>query len=162
MFVCPRRSIGSVVCRRRSGNRAEQFHLVASGVSIAAEVRMKKIFNALAISALVVGFASAAHAQVSVGVRIGPPPAPRAYKVPPQPRGDREWVEGYWTPQGSHYRWHDGTWARPPRPGAYWVQPYYADGRYYSGRWEGSNSHTNQRPETDHRQQRNDGQSDRR
>src|SRR5215470_5762738 len=94
-------------------DRAEHFHRVASGVSIAVEVRMKKIFNALAISALVVGFASAAHAQVSVGVRIGPPPAPRAYRVPPRAAPDREWVEGHWTRQGSHYRWHDGTWARP-------------------------------------------------
>src|SRR5262249_53867606 len=106
------------------------------------------------------GITSVAHAQVSVGVRIGPPPPPRAYKVPPQPGPDREWVEGHYTARGSHYQWHNGTWARPPRPGAYWTQPYYADGHYYAGRWEGGNSRTDQRSQP--RQQRDDGGHDNR
>jgi YXWGXW repeat-containing protein len=74
---------------------------------------------------------------VSFGVQIGEPPAPRAYRVPAQPRGDSVWVEGYWYPQGNHYRWHDGYWARPPVAGAYWVQPYYHEGRYVPGYFEG-------------------------
>ena len=81
--------------------------------------------------------AAAANAQVSFGVHIGEPPAPRAYRVPARPGPDYEWVEGYQYPQGGHYRWHNGYWTRPPYQGAYWVQPYHVDGQYYPGRWEG-------------------------
>jgi hypothetical protein len=77
-----------------------------------------------------------AHAQVSFGIHIGPPPAPRAYHVPRQPGPDYFWVEGYWYPQGGHYRWHDGYWTRPPYEGAYWVAPYHVGGQYFEGRWE--------------------------
>jgi hypothetical protein len=98
---------------------------------------MKKLLPTLAFSALLLGSASAAHAQVSLGIRIGPPPAPRAYHVPPPPTPNHEWVEGHWAPKGSKYAWHDGQWAKPPRPGAYWQEPYYANGRYYAGHWDG-------------------------
>jgi hypothetical protein len=81
-------------------------------------------------------FAPPAHAQVSFGFRIGPPPAPRVYRVPRQPGPEYVWVEGYWFPQGSRYAWHDGYWTRPPFAGAYWVEPYYVGGRYFAGRWE--------------------------
>jgi hypothetical protein len=76
-------------------------------------------------------------AQVSIGVQIGAPPPPRAYKVPPQTNPDHEWVEGYWEPHGSKYQWRNGHWAQPPRRGAYWEQPYYSNGRYYKGSWQG-------------------------
>jgi hypothetical protein len=97
---------------------------------------MKKLFQTLAISALILLPASAARAQLNFDIRIGPPPAPRAYRVPPQPGPDYVWVEGYWYPQGSRYHWHNGYWTRPPFAGAYWVAPYHADGHYYTGRWE--------------------------
>ena len=46
---------------------------------------------------LIVG---AALAQFSVGVRIGPPPAPHVVRVrPAQPGPDYSWVDGYWYPQ---------------------------------------------------------------
>jgi hypothetical protein len=96
-----------------------------------------KLLQTLAISALMLAPASAVHAQVSFGVRIGEPPAPRVYHVPPQPDRDYVWVEGYYYPQGSHYRWHDGYWTRPPYEGAYWVEPYHVGGQYHAGRWEG-------------------------
>jgi hypothetical protein len=99
---------------------------------------MKRFLQRLAISALLIVPASAAHAQINLGIRIGPPPAPRAYRVPPQPGPDYTWVEGYQYPQGSHYVWHNGYWTRPPYEGAYWVAPYHVDGRYFAGRWEGS------------------------
>jgi hypothetical protein len=88
---------------------------------------------------LVFAFAPAAHAQISFDFRLGaPPPQPRAYRVPPQPGPDYEWVEGYWYPAANgQYRWHDGYWTRPPYPGAYWVAPYYQGGQYYTGHWEG-------------------------
>src|SRR5678809_82384 len=86
---------------------------------------MRNIFQALAVSAFLLAPASTAHAQVSFGIRIGEPPAPRAYRVPNQPTRDTVWIEGYWYPEGSRYRWHDGYWTRPPYEDAYWVEPYY-------------------------------------
>ena len=98
---------------------------------------MRKLLQTLAISALLLGPASTAQAQISFGIRIGDPPAPRAYRVPRQPSADYVWVEGYWYPQGSRYKWHDGYWTRPPYEGAYWVEPYHVGGQYFAGRWEG-------------------------
>lgn len=66
-----------------------------------------------------------------------PPPAPRAYRVPPQPGPDYVWVEGYWYPANGQYRWHNGYWTRPPYEDAYWVAPYYQGNQYYTGHWEG-------------------------
>jgi hypothetical protein len=99
---------------------------------------MKKLVQTIAISALLLGTASAASAQINFGIRIGAPPAPHAYRVPPQPGPEYMWVEGYQYPQGSSYRWHDGYWTRPPYEGAYWVAPYHVEGKYFEGRWEGS------------------------
>jgi len=97
--------------------------------------------------AALLGAGSAANAQVSVGVVIGrppvpvvieePPPPPRVYAVAARPGPEFMWVEGYWFPQGKHYRWHDGYWTRPPYGGAYWVEPYYYRGNYIAGYWEG-------------------------
>jgi len=98
---------------------------------------MRTAHQVLAISAVVLLPASAAHAQVSIGIRIGEPPPPRYYRVAPQPAPDYVWIEGYWYPEGPHYRWHDGYWTRPPYEGAYWVAPYYVEGRYFPGQWEG-------------------------
>jgi hypothetical protein len=99
---------------------------------------MRKLLQTVAISALLLSPASAAQAQINVGIRIGPPPAPRDYRVPPQPGPDYLWVEGYQYPQGSHYVWHNGYWTRPPYAGAYWVEPYHVNGEYFAGRWEGT------------------------
>ena len=99
---------------------------------------MKRILQAASISAVLLAFAPAAHAQVSFDVRTGPPPrAPRAYRVPPQPGPDYVWVEGYWYPVNGQYRWHNGYWTLPPYPDAYWVAPYYDRDQYVSGYWEG-------------------------
>ena len=98
---------------------------------------MRKLLQTVALSALLLTPASAIQAQVSFGVRIGAPPAERAYRVPPQPGPDYEWVEGYWYPMNGHYAWHNGYWTHPPYSGAYWVAPYYERGEYYPGYWEG-------------------------
>ncbi len=98
---------------------------------------MRRFLQILAVSTLLLAPASAAHAQISVGIRIGEPPPPRAYRVPRQPGPDHVWVEGYWYPQGPHYKWHNGYWTRPPYEGAYWVEPYYVGGQYFAGQWEG-------------------------
>lgn len=99
---------------------------------------MRKTLRTLAITASILVPASAAHAQVNFDVRIGPPPAPRAYRVPARPGPNYVWVEGYQYPQGSHYAWHNGYWTLPPYEGAYWVAPYHDGGQYFAGRWEGN------------------------
>jgi hypothetical protein len=99
---------------------------------------MKKLAQALIISAAFLTISTAAQAQVSFDIHFGhPPPVPRAYYVPPQPGPDFVWVEGYWYPQGSHYVWHNGYWTRAPYADAYWVAPYYSGRTYYAGHWEG-------------------------
>jgi len=100
--------------------------------------KMRRILQAASISALLLALAPSAHAQVSFDDRMGtPPPAPRAYRVPPQPGPDYAWVDGYWYPENGRYRWHNGYWTHPPYPDAYWVAPYYQGNQYYSGHWEG-------------------------
>jgi hypothetical protein len=108
------------------------------GAPVALTAGMRKLTRVLAAAAFVLVSASAAHAQISFDVRIGtPPPPPRVYRVPVQPGPDYIWVEGYWYPAGQRYVWHNGYWTHPPYAGAYWVAPYYREGRYYAGRWEG-------------------------
>jgi hypothetical protein len=99
---------------------------------------MRQLIKVLTLSALLIGSASAAHAQISFGIHIGEPPAPRAYRVPPRPGPDYVWIEGYQYPVNGHYVWHDGYWTRPPYEGAYWVEPYHLNGQYFEGHWEGS------------------------
>jgi len=98
---------------------------------------MKHPFKTLLIATLFLIPAATSHAQFSFGIRIGPPPAPHAYRVPPRPGPEYTWVEGYQYPDGGRYKWHDGYWTRPPYEGAYWVEPYHGDGQYYAGHWEG-------------------------
>jgi hypothetical protein len=98
---------------------------------------MRRLLSVLMVSSALLAGAGSASAQVSIGIQIGPPPAPRAYRVPPRPAPDYEWVEGYWYPEGHRYVWHDGYWTHAPYRGAYWVAPYYVGGRYFPGRWEG-------------------------
>jgi hypothetical protein len=130
---------------------------------------MRTFLRALAVTALLLAPAAAANAQITFGIHIGEPPAPRAYRVPPRPGPDYVWVEGYQYPQGSRYVWHDGYWTRPPYEGAYWVAPYHTDGQYFTGRWEGSRGNVehdhswdkgNQRDER--REPRPDGRSNER
>ena len=92
----------------------------------------------IGLAALLLTLAASSHAQISFGIRIGDPPPPRAYRVPPRPGPDYIWIEGYQYPEQGHYAWHDGYWTRPPYPGAYWVEPYHDGTQYYQGHWEGT------------------------
>lgn len=90
----------------------------------------------LGLTLLVVGLSFAA--EVSLGIRIGPPPPPRVVAVRPvAPGPDYVWVDGYWYPVGGHYRWHDGYWTRPAYGGARWVAPHHDGERFFNGYWEG-------------------------
>jgi hypothetical protein len=100
------------------------------------------------VALLVFAAVSVLSAQVSIGIRIGPPPPPRAvYVRPPSLGPDFVWVEGYWYPAGNHYRWHDGYWTRPPYPAARWVAPHHDGERFFNGYWDGDRG----RFEHDHR-----------
>ncbi|MCU1232321.1 MAG: hypothetical protein JWP63_288 [Candidatus Solibacter sp.] len=80
----------------------------------------------------------AVFAQVSVGIRIGAPPAPRVVRVVPRSPGNGyTFIAGYWYPVGNHYKWHDGYWTRPAYEGARWVAPHHDGERFYEGSWEG-------------------------
>jgi hypothetical protein len=77
-------------------------------------------------------------AQVSVGIRIGPPPQTRIVRVQPvSPGVGYSWVEGYAYPENGRYRQHAGYWTRPPYEGAVWNAPRYENGSYYQGYWNG-------------------------
>jgi hypothetical protein len=97
-------------------------------------------------------FASAAlFGQVSLGVRIGPPPPPRVMVQGVSPGPGYSYVGGYWYPVSGHYRWHQAYWTRPPYEGAVWVGPNHDGTMYYNGHWEGAHG----RVEHDHRWDRN-------
>ena len=98
--------------------------------------------------------APAAFSQISVGILIGAPPAPRVYAVRPVcpgPEAEYAWVDGYWYPVSGHYVWHGGYWTRPPYEGARWIGPRHDGGRFYAGYWDGPRGHF----EHDHRWDRN-------
>jgi hypothetical protein len=96
---------------------------------------MKK--KLLAMMLLAVG--SVFGADISLGIRIGPPPPPRVVAIRPvAPGPDFLWVEGYWYPVGGHYTWHGGYWTRSPYAGARWVAPHHDGERFFGGYWEGN------------------------
>jgi len=103
---------------------------------------MKKTLLALMLLAGELSFG-----QVSVGIRIGPPPPPRVVRQTRPPGPGYVWVEGYWYPVGNRYVWHNGYWTRPPYDGARWLRPRYEGDRFFEGYWEGDRG----RFEHDHR-----------
>jgi len=119
---------------------------------------MRKLIIAALMSAMfmtaTVGTAPPLNAQVSFGIRIGPPPNPRVLRsIPRQPGPGYVWIDGYWYPNanGRTYRWHSGYWTRLPFDGARWVPPYYDGQRFYDGYWENDRERLNH----DHRWDRN-------
>ena len=48
-----------------------------------------------------------ANAQPVINVQIGPPPPPRAERVPP-PRRGYVWAPGHWEPRGKRHVWVAG------------------------------------------------------
>ena len=109
---------------------------------------MKILIRIALLAAMFLASVSALGAQVSVGVRIGPPPRPRVVRVQPaQPGPGYSWIGGYWFADGGHYRWHDGYWTRPPYEGARWVAPRHDGHEFFAGYWDGDRG----RIEHDHR-----------
>lgn len=109
---------------------------------------MKTFMTTTLLVAVLLAGVSILGAQVSIGIRIGPPPAPRVVRVlPPRPAPEFVWIEGYWYPEGRRYKWHEGYWTRPPYAGARWVGPHHDGEQYFAGYWEGDRG----RMEHDHR-----------
>ena len=94
---------------------------------------MKKL-----LFALLLGASALMNAQVSIGIRMGPPPHPRVMGVRPiAPGRDFTWVDGYWFVDRGRYQWHQGYWTRPPFGGATWVGPRHDGAQFYAGYWNG-------------------------
>ena len=88
---------------------------------------------------LAAAIASPSSAQVSV--YIGTPPPAVVYEDPgPPPSPGFVWIDGYWAPNGRHYRWVRGHWERAPYEGAYWSHPHYDHYRegwqMHEGHWD--------------------------
>jgi hypothetical protein len=99
---------------------------------------MKTFVRVMLLAAMLMPAISVANAQISLGIRIGPPPAPRVVAVRPVSPGPAYfWVDGYWYPVSGHYRWHAGYWTRPPYEGAHWVAPHHDGQQYFVGYWDG-------------------------
>ncbi len=93
---------------------------------------MKKLIAVILLAA------GSMFGQVSIGIRIGAPPAPRVVRVRPMVPGPGYlWVDGYWYPRGNRYRWHEGYWTLPPYEGANWVGSRYEGGMFLEGHWSG-------------------------
>lgn len=110
-----------------------------------------KSLRTILLVAMLLASGSAFAAQVSVGIRIGPPPRPRVVRVQPRrPAADFVWIDGYWYPVGKKYKWHEGYWTRPPYEGAHWAMPHHDGQQYFAGYWEGDRG----RLDHDHRSDR--------
>src|SRR5204863_7632767 len=70
-------------------------------------IGMTPVLRALTVSAMLF-IPSAAGAQVSVDVHIGPPPAWRPTHIAPQPGPEFVWVDGYWYPIQNRWHRHPG------------------------------------------------------
>ncbi len=104
---------------------------------------MKMLIRITALAALLLVGGSALvggpafGAQISLGIRIGPPPRARVVRVPARPGPDYVWVDGYYYPVRGRYAWHAGYWTRPPYAAAHWVGPRYEGGQFFNGYWDG-------------------------
>jgi WXXGXW repeat (2 copies) len=122
---------------------------------------MKSFIRSVLLAAALLPAVPALHAQISLGIRIGPPPRPRVVRVlPPNPGPGFLWVEGYWYPQGNHYRWHDGYWTRPPYEGARWIGPHHDGQQFFEGYWEGDRGRFEHDHRWDHDRYRDDRYDD--
>jgi len=99
---------------------------------------MKNFIATALFGILLLASGSAFGAQVSIGIRIGPPPRPRVVRVVRErPGPEYIWIDGYWYLEKKHYRWHEGYWCHPPYERARWVAPRYERGMYFVGYWDG-------------------------
>jgi len=121
---------------------------------------MKSLMMTAFLMAMLLSAGSVFGAQVSIGIRIGPPPAPRVVRVTPtRPGSDFTWVAGYWYPVGNHYKWHAGYWTRPPYASARWMPPHHDGQMFYNGYWEGDKGRIDHDHKWDRDKKRRDSRS---
>ncbi|MGA3038277.1 MAG: hypothetical protein ABSE64_12435 [Vulcanimicrobiaceae bacterium] len=65
-----------------------------------------------------------ASAQMSIGVRVGPMPPPRAEVVPVAPGPYYHWDAGHWRWNGGRWIWIPGRYVGG-RMGGHWVPGHY-------------------------------------
>jgi hypothetical protein len=93
------------------------------------------------IAGLLLGAVLSVPGSAQVSLYIGtPPPAIRYEQRGPEPGPGYAWVDGYWAPNGRHYRWVGGRWERPPYEGAVWSHSHYDHYRQgwqlHEGHWD--------------------------
>jgi len=102
----------------------------------------------LAIAGALGSVALPAQAQVSIGVRIGPPPPPRHERIPVMPPG-YVWTPGYWQFHGGRYVWRPGRRVHG-HPGYHWRQPRWVQGprgwEMRQGGWDRDRHHIHRCP----------------
>ncbi len=81
-----------------------------------------------------------AQAQITVSIRVGPPPLP--FYVQPTLAGEGYlWLPGYWAwnAEDFDYFWVPGTWALAPQPGLLWTPGWWGFEsnayRWHAGYW---------------------------
>jgi hypothetical protein len=82
----------------------------------------------LSLGAALLAPTPSSAAQLSISVRIGPPPLP-VYDQPLCPGDGYIWTPGYWAydPANGYY-WVPGTWVLAPAPGLLWTPGYWGWG----------------------------------
>ena len=99
---------------------------------------MKSLITTALLASILLAGGSVFAAQVSIGIRIGPPPRPRVvHLVPRRPGPEYVWIDGYWYVVKRRYQWHEGYWTRPPYARARWEGPRYEREMYFEGYWDG-------------------------
>jgi hypothetical protein len=99
-------------------------------------------------AAAVMAATLATPANAQVGIYIGRTPPPLRYEVPPPvPGPGYSWIDGYWEPYRSNYRWVPGRYDHAPYPGAYWSHPHYD---HYDRGWRMEGGHWDHEDHRDH------------
>lgn len=123
-------------------------------------MKLNFMYAALLATAIV----TSSVAQVSVYLGATPPPL-RIEVRGPMPGPGYAWMEGYWAPNGHHYRWVQGRWERPPYEGAYWSHPHYdhyKEGwQLHEGHWDHENHESAHAQNHDHDQDHHNEAHDR-
>jgi WXXGXW repeat (2 copies) len=101
---------------------------------------IRGLLFALCLPLAIASVASAASAQIAIGISVHvAPPAIPVYVQPACPVEGYLWTPGYWSYANDDYFWVPGVWVAPPRAGLLWTPGYwgFAGGVYgfHAGYW---------------------------
>jgi WXXGXW repeat (2 copies) len=103
-------------------------------------MRIHSSVRTLVLSFFVLALSAVSFAQVSIAIRIGPPPIP-VYTQPACPADGYIWTPGYWAYDNDYndYYWVPGTWILAPQPGFLWTPGWWGWGGdafiFHQGYW---------------------------